>query len=289
MTAKSFSNRASKMILDRSFSALGNSGKAVLLLHGMTGAPGEMKLLAKRLKRRGFDYACPQLAGHGGTEADLLRTDWRDWLDSVRTAYEALSKEVDEVHVAGICAGGALGLLLAAEAPAIRSAAVYSMTFEYDGWNMPRWAMAAPVIQLVANLPGVRRIAINEPSPFGLKDERLRALAASAADGLIDGAIDTMPLGVLYQLYRLGRRVEVVGPTIKTPTLILHAREDDMSSPKNAVRLQACLGGPTELTYLNDSFHMIHVDRERDLVAELSAGFFDGHSAHVSLKEAAHA
>lgn len=271
--------RPARPILDRSFGALGDSGRGVLLLHGMTGAPGEMKPLAKRLRRRGFAYACPQLAGHGGTEADLLRTDWRRWLDSVRTAYEAFAREVDEVHVAGICAGGALGLLLAAETPAIRSAAVYSMTFEYDGWNMPRWAMGAPLIQMVANLPGLRRVAIDEPSPFGLKDERLRALAASAADGLIEGAINTMPLGALYQLYRLGRRVEVLGPSITTPTLILHAREDDMSGPRNALRLQACLGGPTELTWLDDSFHMIHVDRERDLVAERSASFFARHSA----------
>ncbi|CAN5370480.1 alpha/beta fold hydrolase [soil metagenome] len=273
------SSGSTQSVLDRSFSAVGGSGTGVLLLHGMTGAPGEMKPLAKRLKRRGFAFGCPQLAGHGGTEADLLRTDWRRWLDSVRTAYDAFAREVDEVHVAGICAGGALGLLLAAEAPKIRSAAVYSMTFEYDGWNMPRWAMGAPLIQLVANLPGLRRMAISEPSPFGLKDERLRALAASAADGLIDGAIDTMPLGALYQLYRLGRRVEAVGPSITTPTLILHAREDDMSSPRNALRLQACLGGPTELTWMDDSFHMIHIDRERDLVAELTATFFTRHGA----------
>ncbi|WP_438851816.1 alpha/beta hydrolase [Brevundimonas nasdae] len=272
-------------IQDRSFSASAGNGKGVLLLHGMTGAPGEMKPLAKRLKRRGFDYSCPQLAGHGGTEKDLLKTDWRDWLDSARTAYEKFAREVDEVHVAGICAGGALGLLLASEIPEIRSAAVYSMTFEYDGWNMPRWAMGAPLIQLVANLPGVRHIPINEPSPFGLKDERLRAMAANAADGLIDGAIDIMPLGALYQLYRLGRRVEVKGPSITTPTLILHASEDDMSSPKNAKRLQACLAGETELHYLKDSFHMIHVDRERDLVAELSADFFARHSATASVRE----
>ena len=50
-------------------------------------------------------------------------------------------------------------------------------------------------------------------------------------------------------------------------------------------RLQACLAGETELHYLNDSFHMIHVDRERDLVAELSADFFARHSATASVRE----
>ncbi len=261
---------------DLDFFVEGENGRGVLLLHGMTGAPAEMKPLAKRLRRRGFTCAGPLLAGHGGDKNDLLKTDWRDWLDSVRAACARFAPEVDELHVAGICAGGALGLLLAAEEPKIRSAAVYSMTFGYDGWNMPRWAMAAPVIQLVANLPGLRRIAIDEPAPHGLKDERLRQLAANNP-AFVEGAIDEIPLGSLYQLYRLGRRVETVAPDLTTPTLILHAREDDMSSPRNAARLQATLGGPTELSLLDDSFHMIHVDRERDVVADRTAAFFVKH------------
>ena len=34
---------------DLGFQLPGHSGQAMLLIHGMTGAPGEMKLLAKRL------------------------------------------------------------------------------------------------------------------------------------------------------------------------------------------------------------------------------------------------
>ncbi len=252
----------------------GKSGHGVLLVHGLTGAPAEMKPLAKRLARRGFEVAAPLLVGHGVDEATLLKTTWRDWLDGLCRAYDAFAAEVDTVQVAGICVGGALGLMLAAERPAIRAAAVYSMTFEYDGWNMPRFAVAAPVIQLVANLPGVRRLAWAETHPFGLKDERLRSLAQRAPDSLIEGAIDRLPLGALFQMYRLGRHLERMGKAITTPTLILHARDDDMSHPRNAYRLQSALGGPTRLHVLEDSYHMIHVDQERDVVAAMTAGFF---------------
>lgn len=252
----------------------GKSGHGALLVHGLTGAPAEMKPLAKRLARRGFEVAAPLLAGHGADEATLLKTTWRDWLDGLCEAYDKFAAEVDTVHVAGICVGGALGLMLAAERPAIRAAAVYSMTFEYDGWNMPRFAVAAPVIQLVANLPGVRKLAWAETHPFGLKDERLRGLAERAPESLIEGAIDRLPLGALFQMYRLGRHLERVGKDIQTPTLILHAREDDMSHPRNAYRLQRALGGPTRLHLLEDSYHMIHVDQERDVVAATTAGFF---------------
>jgi carboxylesterase len=261
-------------VRDLSFSTCGDGRKGVLLLHGMTGAPGEMRLIGRRLQRAGLATSAPLLAGHGQDRAALLRSTWRDWLDSAREGYRRLAAEVDEVYVAGICVGGALALALCAEFPQIKGAAVYSMTFEYDGWNMPRWGAAAPLIQLVAHLPLVRRISLEEPYPYGLKDLRLREAASRPDNNLIPGAIDRMPLGSLYEMYRLGRHVERIGPSIETPTLIVHAREDDMSHLRNAERLQRALGGPAELLVLEDSYHMVHVDRQHALVAERTAAFF---------------
>ena len=261
-------------MIDRSFELEGDGRKGVLLVHGLTGAPSEMRPVARRLHRAGFGVSAPQLAGHGENEAALLKTTWRDWLDSVRAAYEHLAARVDEVYVAGICAGGALGLALCAEVPQIKGAAAYSMTFEYDGWNMPRFAVAAPVIQFVANLPLVRRLSWAETYPYGLKDLRLRELASRAPDTLIEGSIDRLPLGALYEMYRLARHVERAGPDIHTPTLIVHAREDDMAHLRNAYRLRDALAGPVELEVLEDSYHMIHVDKERSRVGDMTAAFF---------------
>jgi len=261
-------------VKDLSFSVRGDGRKGVLLIHGMTGAPAEMRPVARRLHRAGFAISAPMLAGHGADRGTLLKTGWRDWLASARAAYLKLAAEVDEVYVAGICAGGALGLALCAEFPQIKGAAVYSMTFEYDGWNMPKFSAAAPLIQLVANLPLVRRISFEEPYPYGLKDLKLRELASRAPETLIPGSVDRMPMGSLYQLYRLGRHIERIGPGIATPTLIVHAREDDMSDLRNAERLRAALGGPTDLMVLEDSYHMVHVDREHVQVGDRTAAFF---------------
>lgn len=261
---------------DRSFRVRGDGRRAVLLLHGLTGAPGEMKAVGRVLHRKGFGLYAPLLAGHGGTEADLLKTGWRDWVASARAAYLDLAKEVDEVYVAGICAGGAIGLELCAEFPEIRGAAVYSMLFEYDGWNMPKITMGAPVIQAVANLPLIRRISFVQPHPYGLKDLRLRTMASQALQSMIPGALERMPLGCMYQLYRLARHVEQVGPQVRAPVLIVHAREDDMSDLRNAERLRAALGGPSELVVLEDSYHMVHVDKEHVRVGELTGQFFSG-------------
>jgi carboxylesterase len=257
------------------FALRGELGKAVLLIHGMTGAPGEMKFLAKRLHRRGLSVAAPLLAGHGVDEAHLLRTGWRDWLGSVREAYARLKADHDQVYVAGICVGGALGLALAAEDPSVAGAAVYSMTYRYDGWNMKRWYSAiAPVAEPFAGLPGIRRISFAEPYPFGLKDERLRDGMAAAPGAVIPGALDHFPLGAMAEMHRLSRHIDRAAPRIRQPTLILHAQEDDMADPRNALRLKAALGGRAELHLLDDCYHMIHVDRQRDLVGDLTADFF---------------
>jgi carboxylesterase len=260
---------------DLTFRLKGSLGKAVLLIHGMTGAPGEMKFLAKRLHRRGFSISAPLLAGHGVDEANLLRTDWRDWLDSVREGYHHLRADHDEVYVAGICVGGALGLALAAEEPAVAGAAVYSMTYRYDGWNMKRWYSAiAPVAEPFAGLPLIRRMTFTEPYPFGLKDERLREGMAATQGAVIPGALDRLPLGAMAEMHRLSAHLDRVAGLIDQPTLILHARDDDMSHPRNAFRLREALGGPVKLELLDDCYHMIHVDRQRDLVGDLTADFF---------------
>lgn len=262
-------------MIDRSFQVAGTNGVGVLLVHGLTGAPGEMKYLARKLNRAGFSIECPQLAGHGKDQDALLKTTWCDWLESLHAGLERLRANNDRLAVAGICVGGALGLLLARDHADVSAAAVYSMTFNYDGWNMRRWYRAsAHILRPIANWPILRSLSFAEPYPFGLKDGRLRAAAADPQNSLIAGAIDRLPMGALYQMFELGRHLRRVGRGIRTPTLILHAREDDMSAPDNAYQLRDALGGPVDVRLLDDSYHMIHVDQERDLVASLTADFF---------------
>lgn len=273
---------------DRSFRVKASRDKGVLLIHGLSGTPLEMKYLAKKLFRRGFTVHVPQLAGHGVDQAALLKTTWRDWYASVETAYRELAAEVRHVYVAGICVGGGLAVALAAH-ERVEGVGVYSMTFIYDGWNMTRWVRSAPLLALVANLPYLRSLRFEEPYPYGLKDERIRARVADAADNTLDGALSHLSLGSLYQMHWFGRYVSKVAPKVVAPTLLLHAREDDMSSPNNAFKLRNRLGGAVDLRFLDDCYHMIHVDRSRDLVADMTADFFGAPLAAEQKLELAHA
>jgi carboxylesterase len=62
---------------------------------------------------------------------------------------------------------------------------------------------------------------------------------------------------------------------MQTPTLLIHAKEDDVSHPRNAERIQRLHGGQCEVVLLDNSYHMLHIDQERHKVADLTADFFE--------------
>jgi carboxylesterase len=251
--------------------ALRNGGtEAVILVHGLTGAPDEMRFLAKKLHDQGYDVHVPLLAGHGADYPAVMRTGWKDWLGTLKQTYEAIRGDYARVHVAGICVGGMLGLLLARDHD-VASCTIYAPVFEFDGWTMPKsYAWLKSTWRLIYLVPGVGRIVVPETYPFGLKDARLRALASESQESLIKGALDGMPLKSIADMYHLGQVVLEDAPSLTVPTLIIHAEEDEIGDPENARRLQKALGGPVTLQLLSDSYHMIHVDRERSKVVAMT-------------------
>lgn len=252
----------------------GTSGNGVVLVHGLTGAPSEMKLVARQFLRRGYSVYAPLLAGHGKDAAALRRTNWRDWLDSLSEAIADFAPEVDRLHAAGICVGGQLSLLAADRQPdTVRAVGLYSPCFNYDGWAISRGqAFLASQISWLSRVPFIGRLEFDEMPSLGIKDERARRLIAEAS---AEGVLERFPASGLIQMYRLGLEMRKRLPSIRTPTLILHSEEDDVASPVHARYIQAHIGGPSELRFITDSYHMIHVDRQYRDVANHTANFFE--------------
>src|SRR6059058_4380573 len=93
----------------------------VLLVHGITGSPAEMKPLVRKLTAEGFNVACPALAGHCSSVAALKQTRWTDWYESLETALFDLRKRCDTIYVSGLSMGALLALRLAAMHPELVS------------------------------------------------------------------------------------------------------------------------------------------------------------------------
>ena len=75
-------------------------------------------------------------------------------------------------------------------------------------------------------------------------------------------------------------------PLVKLHTLIFHPRHDDQSDIKNTMALQRRLGGLVEVSVLDDSYHLVTLDRQRGYVVERTMEFVDRLLARQSDKVA---
>ena len=245
----------------------------IVLVHGLGGTPVEMKAVARGLHAAGHTVLCCQLAGHCGTEDDILQTSWTDWRDSVVAAIDQLKSQCDDVFVGGISMGALLALHGARQRPdTIAGTLLYGPTLWYDGWSIPKYQF---LLRWFINTPMGKAYRFVEREPYGLKDERLRELIRTAMESgaSADAGLHATPSGSLRELWRLVDDIKPALPTITAPALILHAREDDISSLSNAFYLQKHLGGLVDMVVLDDSYHLVMIDRQRDLVVSRSIQF----------------
>lgn len=273
-------------IVDRSlYMSGGRTG--ILLIHGLGGTPVEMRFIAVGLARAGFTVYCPQLAGHCGSADDLRATRWQDWYASVQAAHDRLREDCDIVVVGGLSMGALLALQLAAERPDdVHAAALFAPTLELDGWSIPWYAR---LFRLVWH----RRVAdffeFRECEPYGVKDPRVRCLVTAAlqsGDSSQAGQLST-PGSTMLELRRLAKTVRRSLGSIRQPVLLLHPREDDRASIRNAFYLQEHLGGRVEAVVLEDSYHIVTLDRQRHVVLERTSRFVREVSGDIGARKAA--
>ena len=276
-------------VIDRSFT-IGSGRTGFLLIHGLGGTPVELKFVAKGLARHGFTVHCCQLAGHCGTEADLVATKWQDWYASVVAAFDELKAKCDTIVVGGLSMGGVLALHLAAQRPSeVHGLALFAPTLWYDGWATP-WYRCLLQFGLLTRFGQffVRHIyRFTETEPYGIKDTAIRGvvLAAMKSGDSTQAGILVTPGDCVVQLHRLIQVVTKELPAIKAPALIVQARDDDLSSLSNSEYLQRHLGGLVDTLVLDDSYHIVTVDRQRDLLIESAVAFGTLLSARLKLEE----
>ena len=247
----------------------GENGRiGFLLVHGLGGTPGELRFVAQGLTRAGFAVYCPLLEGHGGTEAELNATTWQDWYDSVAAAHEELRARCDMVIVGGLSSGALLALHLAAERPEeVDAAMLFAPTLWPNGWAVPR---ALRLLKYVPQKQIVNLFNFAEGAPYGIKDERIRQFALDSVEGEGRSMKDVFGRSgaMLWELRTLRDIVRKELAAVKQPTLIFHPRNDDQADLSNTTQIQRQLGGLVDVVVLDDSYHMITLDRQRALVVD---------------------
>ena len=248
---------------------------AVLLLHGLAGTPLEMRYLARRLHNDGFSVAVPHLSGygHGGTA-----TGWREWLDNALGTFDRMKREYRTVSVGGLCTGAVLALSLAAERSRdISALSLLSTTLFYDGWSIPWYRFLLPL----GYYTSLRHVySYREREPYGLKNESLRKRIARAVqqESVTEVGATSLPMNHIYQAMRLIRHVKRNLGRIDAPALVVHAIDDDISSVKSADFVAEHIGSrEVRKIFLDDSYHIVTMDNERELVVRETRNFIQEH------------
>lgn len=225
--------------------ARGGDAPAVLCVHGLTGTPYEVRPPAEALADSGFFCEGPLLPGHGTRHQDLAATPRGAWVEAVVSAFDALASRHARVYVLGLSLGGLLALSLAGRRP-VAGAVVLAAPLDLG----PLIRNAVPWLwPLVRSLP-------KTPAIF---DDEARVRHPG---------YDRMPMRSVNELIRLAREVERALPGVRAPVQLIFSRRDPTVPAHNAQAiLNALAPGDRELHWLEDSAHVLPVDRERELVA----------------------
>jgi carboxylesterase len=276
-------SRIDNPVANTGFSLSGDNGAAVILTHGLTGTPFEMKYLANFLHRKGYTVICPRLANHGQPLNILKRSKWQDFYNSVRRvmAEDELAGFGGPIFVAGLSMGSLLSLILAEEFPdRIKGVSCLAPAMFYDGWNTPFSKMLLP---LCYTTPLKHFFYYKEDPPYGIKNEavqqRVRKYYNTAKLDNIEGVVQYgypyFPVALLHELQLIVKEVIDRLPRIEVPIQTIQAKDDDMASIRNSKSIyDRVRSNNKEMVFLYDSYHVITADQERDIVAEKMEGFF---------------
>ncbi|HJZ44427.1 MAG TPA: alpha/beta fold hydrolase [Hyphomicrobiaceae bacterium] len=256
----------------------------VLLIHGLGGTPIELRFIAQTLARAGHTVYCCQLAGHCGTPEELRRSTWREWYASVEAAHDLLRERCDTIVAGGLSMGGILAIHLARNRPeSVHGLLLLAPTLRLDGWSMPWYSRA---LHYVRPLPIKLEFDLAEREPYGLKDERVRALVVSSMQSGDSGqaGVFNTPMRSFANFNVLVSVVKRGLDQVRQPAFIVHPRDDDMASLENAQYLQTHLGGLVETLVLDNSYHMVTLDQQRHIVAERTERFVSWLETRIAAK-----
>lgn len=218
----------------------------VLLVHGFTGSPADMRPMGEFLHAQGLTVSAPLLPGHATEPADLNRTSWAEWYGAARNALDELSARTRHVFACGLSMGGVLSLHLAAHAR-LDGVATLASGLRPKDWRVP----LVPVLKYV--------MAFDVKSTGeDIKDPEARGNFLGYS---------CWPTWGVHELLKLNRHVREDLPDVRCPLLVIHARDDHVVPVEDAAIIVAETGSRSKRqVILENSWHVVTLDYERERV-----------------------
>lgn len=231
----------------------------ILLIHGFTGSPAEMRPLAEELHRQGLTVSAPLLPGHGTTPEQLNRKSWHDWHQHVDHALARLQDRCETTFVAGLSLGSLLALHLAVVHQGLPGIILYSPATMLAGWRIH----LLPVFKYL--------IPLMPKGDVDFQNPQVRAQLWS---------YDVFPTYAAHEVIRLAGQVRRSLPAVTCPALIIYSPADEAIHPTSAEFTYEHLGSVArEVVILQDSGHVVTLDNEWERVAAETYRFLEEHQS----------
>ena len=228
----------------------------VLLIHGFTGAPTEMRPLGEYLASHGLTVCGVRLPGHGTTPEELAHTRRGEWIAACEAGLHDLRARCETMFVGGLSLGSLLALWLGAHADDLAGLILMAPAVKVRDWRM----RLTPIAKYFMKYAPVNHTA---ESDLGDSEALNRVWC-----------YDTRPVAAAAEVYALQRWARRALSSITQPVLIFQGRKDRDLPPEAAqITYNGISSRDKTLIWLDNSGHNVLVDGEREAVWEESYGW----------------
>jgi len=229
----------------------GNNNKAVLLIHGWTSVPYEVRRLGKYLNENGYTVSGPMLRGHGTVPKDLENIRWTDWLEDVRNEYLKLKKNHEKVYAAGTSIGGNLTVMLASKYPEISGLVLMAAPYKIRLENLS--IFFAKILRLFKKYS--KKFY---PPTFGVATTVTRVIS-----------YQTYPIASALETFNLVKISRKYFSKIIQPCFIIQSASDHIAARGNLEKIYAIIGSKIKKKkYIKRAYHTFISDVKNEKVFE---------------------
>lgn len=232
----------------------------VLLIHGFTGTPREMRWMGEYLGGRGVTVLGMCLAGHATSPEDMERTTWHDWWGSVKEKYAELKHQCEKVFVMGLSLGGMLALHLGAHYPDVTG--LVAMSTPGKPFEVADLLLSKP-------LDDAGRFIL----PSGESDIQDRQVVEEWHI-----SYERTPVRCVASLSRFSHHLNDDLPDVRAPLLLIHSRLDTVAPSEDVGCIHSRVASlEKDVVWLERGGHVITEDYDKDTAFAQAYAFVQAH------------
>ena len=226
----------------------------VVLVHGFTGSPFDLKPMGEFLSQRGLTVSGVRLQGHGTRHQALRLTNRFDWYYSLKRVIDELRPKVKKIFLVGFSMGGNLTLLFTKLEKGIDGLVLINTPIYTKPGRLMFW-----FIPFIKNF----------------KKYTTKKWAKDIKDYFekgSQGSYTRIPLDSAWQYYKLVQETKEILPDIDLPVYIFQSMNDSVINPRSADYLYRKIKSPDKkIEYINTDQHKIisYFPRQEEIFAKI--------------------